>query len=380
MPRPDRGNKYGEPIQLLANHFHVSFNPETTIMHYYVSIQQADENRTEKQSINKSDRHEIRKKLCADMPDEFPIDKTAYDGEKNIFSAVELPERTFTVKCSVGDDADEECSYKYTVKLVADLKLSKLKEYLSRNSYIIPRDILRGMDFVMKENPSRFRISVGRCFYSEVADIGRGRVVAVHSGFQQSLKPTSRGLALCLDYSHAELVKSISVIEFLEQLFQKRIKDIFTKNRDAASNVLAGLKVTVSYRHTKQKFLIKKLTEETTRALTFLREDQGSRGSRKKVYLVDYFRTKYDKEIKFKDFPSLEIVNGKDERKNYVPVEFCSLVGQQRYSKDKTRPSHLRQPSLTQPQDRKDKIRAMVRAVDGPCGYVNSLTFLCVFF
>ncbi|MCD7459887.1 hypothetical protein HAX54_042204 [Datura stramonium] len=173
VARPDTGKIAVKQVGLLANHFPVPrFNPK---YHYT---------------------------LFADNPAQFPIDKTAYDGEKNIFSAVQLPTGRFTVDCS--DEVDARVrSYIFTIKFVAELKLYKLKEYLSGNLSYIPRDILQGMDLVMKENPSRRRIFLGRSFYSNehLAEHDFGFGVAAYRGFQQSLKPTSGGLALCLDYS-----------------------------------------------------------------------------------------------------------------------------------------------------------------------------------
>ncbi|XP_049383781.1 protein argonaute 2-like [Solanum stenotomum] len=364
VARPDTGNIAVKSITLLANHFPVKFNLQTIIMYYDVDIQQqADENRPAKKLTNKFVLHMIREKLCADKPAEFPRDKTVYDGKKNIFSAVQLPTGCFTVNWSDGDDAMEH-SYDVIIKLVAELQLWRLNEYMSGNLTHIPRDILQGMDLVMKENPSRKRISVGRCFYSmnDKKDIGYG--AAAHEGFQQSLKPTAGGLALCFDYSILALRKPISVLDYLRQCLQKPNEVTFMNNHQTAQLALKGLKVTVIHRRTSQKFLIKQLTDRKTSEITFPLEDPEGKNPPRDVLLVEYFRDKYQQEIQFKDFPSLDI--GKGNKKNYVPMEFCVLVEGQPYRKEGL------YMSLARPQQRRDAICKMVEAEDGPCGRFTS--------
>ncbi|KAM3361642.1 protein argonaute 2 [Capsicum galapagoense] len=376
VARPDTGKIAVKSVRLLANHFPVRFNPQTTIMHYDVDIKQnfAGENRPVRKLINKSDLRLIREQLSADNPAQFPINKTAYDGEKNIFSAVQLPTGCFTVNCSDGDDARGR-SFDVTIKFVAELKLCKLKEYLSGNLSYIPRDVLQGMELVMKENPSRCRVSVGRCFYSKEhqAEHDFGFGVAAYKGFQQSLKPTSGGLALCLDYSVLALRKPMPVLDFLrDYIGEFSENNNFGNKWQAASDALVGLKVKVIHRRASQKFLIKELTKRKTRDLTFPLVDPEGKDPPREVFLVDYFRDKYQREIRYKDLPSVEL--GKGDKKNQVPLELCVLVEGQRYPKehlDKNTALFLKNISLARPLERRETICEMVRAEDGPCGAIT---------
>lgn len=374
IARPDTGKVAVKSIRLLANHFPVRFNPQSTIMHYDVDIKQimTDETRAVKKSINKSDLRMIRDKLFADNPGQFPIDKTAYDGEKNIFSAVQLPTGRFTVNCSDGDEGRGR-SYVFTIKFVAELKLCKLKEYLSGSLSYIPRDVLQGMDLVMKENPSRLRIIAGRSFYSNehLAEHDFGFGVAAYRGFQQSLKPTSGGLALCLDYSVLAFRKAVPVLDFLREYIGEFNENNFTRRRDA-EDALVGLKVKVTHRRSSQKYVVKKLTDEKTRDLHFILEDPEGKDPPKKVFLVDYFREKYQVEIRYQNLPSLDL--GKGNKKNYVPMEFCVLIEGQRFPKehlDKDSALFMKKISLVPPRERREAICEMVRAEDGPCGAVT---------
>ncbi|KAK6797099.1 hypothetical protein RDI58_004801 [Solanum bulbocastanum] len=132
-------------------------------------------------------------------------------------------------------------------------------------------------------------------------------------------------MALCLDYSVLALREPMPVLDYLKEYLQEPNE---ANNRPAAEFALKGLKVGVIHRHTNQKFVIKELTDLETHKLTFPLKDPEGKDSTAEVFLVDYFRDKYQRENRFRDFPSLDI--GKGNKKNYVPMEFCVLVEERR--------------------------------------------------
>ncbi|VFQ59918.1 unnamed protein product [Cuscuta campestris] len=371
IKRPDKGGTLAvRNINLLVNHFPVTFGPQTTIMHYDVDVNQVNnENEPMKKSISKSLLSIIRKQLFDDNPQRFPLDMTAFDGEKNIFSAVPLPTGEFKVVLS--EDESKSRTYMFTIKLVSELKLSKLRDYLIGNVSHLPREILQAMDLVMKDNPLRSRISVGRYFFSKeyynAEDLGYG--IAAYRGFQQSLKPTSQGLALCLDFSVLAFRKPLAVLDFLTQYIPDFKVEEFDYFRPQVEDALIGLKVNVTHRRTKQKFIISKLTKESTRELKFVVTDPDGNTPPRDVYLADYFREKYGMEIRHTNIPCLDI--GKDR---YVPMEVCILIGGQIFPKedlDKNTGIFLKKLSLPPPDQRRQLINEMVRAEDGPSGDVS---------
>ncbi|KAL2467447.1 Protein argonaute 2 [Abeliophyllum distichum] len=344
IKRPDRGGSLAiRTIGLLVNHFPVNFNPNATIMHYDVEIKAlaSPGDRFVKKSVSKSDLRLVRDKLFSEDP-RFPMLKTSYDGEKNIFSAVILPTGDFKVELSDGEDSKIR-SYLFTIKCVNELKLSKLKDYLRGNLSHIPRDILQGMDLVMKDNPSRHRISVGRSFYSPNyrADDDLYYGLAAYRGFQQSLRPTSQGLTLCLDYSVMAFRKPLPVLEFLKEPCSR---------------------------------VPRRLTMRNARGISFTFDDPDGISPPTEINLVDYFMDKWGKDIVYKDIPCLDL--SKNNRPNNVPMEFCVLVEGQRYPKeqlerlDRDAAVFLKKLSVAPAKERKDSIDEMVRAEDGPCGAV----------
>ncbi|KAI3455989.1 hypothetical protein Pfo_012652 [Paulownia fortunei] len=377
--RPDRGGALSiKSIRLLVNHFPVNFNPEKTILHYDVDVKplSSNDNRLVKKTLRKSDMRLIKDKLFSGdalLRTDARL-KTAYDGEKNIFSAVRLPTGQFKVDIPEGEDV-KSGSYAFTIKFVNELKLSKLNDYIRGNITYIPRDILQGMDLVMKENPSRKRIGIGRSFYSteyrREEDLYYG--VAAYRGFQQSLKPTSQGYALCLDYSILAFRKPWPVIEFLKEHIQKfaGAGDVKRMRREVNS-ALKGLKVRVTHRLTKQKFTIGGLTEDDARDIYFDLVDPEGKIPPQRTSLVTYFKDKWGRDIMYQNIPCLEL--GKNNRSNKVPMEFCVLVEGQRYPKehlDKDTAVFLKNITLAKPWDRRNTINEMVRADDGPCGDVT---------
>lgn len=376
VKRPDKGGTLAvRTASLHVNHFPVRFNSDSIIRHYDIDVKpDVSPKNGRSAKISKSDLAMIRSKLFTDDPSQFPLSMTAYDGEKNIFSAVPLPTGKIKVEFSEGEDMKDR-AYIINIKLVNELKLCKLKDYLSGKLFSIPRDILQGMDVVMKENPARHMVSVGRSFHSveanEEDDLGFG--ITASRGFQHSLKPTFQGLAMCLDYSVLAFRKRLPVINFLMEHIPGFNLNDFGSFRKDVENALKGLKVTVTHRVTKQKYTIAGLTKDNALYLSFLSEDPNGKTPPKKVHLVEYFRQKYQ-DIKFKDIPCLDL--GTNNRKNYVPMEFCVLVEGQIYPKehlDRNAALFLKKMSLATPRDRQRIICDMVSAGDGPCGYVYSI-------
>lgn len=91
--------------------------------------------------------------------------------------------------------------------------------------------------------------------------------------------------------------------------------------------------------------------------------------------VFQYFRDKYGRIIR--DIPCLNV--GKRGKPNFVPMELCKLVEEQRLPKaklDKYAADKLKKLTLVPPQNRSKTISDMVQAHYGPYGYEN----LCFFF
>lgn len=373
--RPEnKGSSTGrsDSVNLLVNHFLVKFNPRVTIYHYSLDIRQSASHgkRPVRKSRFKAGLRLILNKLFLDDQARFPANRTAYDGEKNLYSVVSLPTGQFKVELS-GEDSSTQ-TYVVSIKIMNELKLSKLEDYLTGKVPYVPRDILQGMDMVMKENPSRYSISIGRHFYPSSFkvedDLGRG--IAAYRGFQSTLRPTAQGLALCLDCSVMTFRKPLPVVEFLKENIPEFDGAFLDLNlRRKVANALKGLTVRVTHRLTKQLFTIAGLTGKSTRDLWFDFVDPKGKDPTVKLSLVQYFREKYGKEIIYQDVPCL--ILGRNNRTNHVPMEFCILTVGQRYKKEllnESRREKLKEKCLAWPPERRKIISEMMQDLDGPCG------------
>jgi len=270
-------------------------------------------------------------------------------------------------------------SYTFIIKQVKELKLLDLQAYIDGRSTFIPRDVLQGMDVVMKEHPSKRMITVGKRFFSTRLEIDFGYGVGAAKGFHHTLKPTVQGLSLCLNSSLLAFRKAIPVIEYLKLYFEwTNMRHEF--RRADVERVLIGLKVTVNHRKNKQKFIIDGLSKDNAKDIEFDFIDHAGNQPPRKISIVEYFKEKYAKDIDHKDIPCLNL--GKKGRENFVPMEFCNLVEGQIFPKEKLyrdSAAWLKELSLVTPQQRLENINKMIKSSDGPRGYVYK-RFLYLFF
>ncbi|KAI9122643.1 hypothetical protein K1719_006483 [Acacia pycnantha] len=390
IPRPDGGGtleKRTLVTMLRVNHFPIRFNPHAMLRHYNVDVKvkpTSPVTADRPQIISKSELSRIREKWFYNEP--ALLSKTVYDGVKNILSAVRLREDTFEVTISAGGGKRTN-SYEVTFKLVKELDYGKLSRYLNNKepAMSVPRDILQGMDIVFKQNPAKCTIGVGRCFYPSnrpllEKDLYNG-VIALR-GFQQSLKPTSQGLSLCLDYSVLSFRKPMPVLDFLRERFHgfrskhyfwtrvnEGIFEGFADRADFLDSVkkeLIGLKVNVTHRSTGQKYTIVGLSDLDTGDIRFPLKDPKGQSEPQDVSILAYFRDKHKKDIAHKNIPCLDFGEGV-----LVPMEFCILVEGQRYPKEnleRNASKTLKDMSLVSPKDRQRFIQEMVQSSDGSTG------------
>ncbi|XP_017978098.1 PREDICTED: protein argonaute 2 [Theobroma cacao] len=351
VKRPDNGGTHAiKKLNLRANHFAVKFDPKKIIWHYDVDVKpKVAPGNGHPVKLSKSDLYLIRRQMSLDI--QVPLEMTAYDGKKSIFSAVVLPTGNFTVQLS-------ESSYLVTLKLVSELRLSQLNDYLSGKVLLAPRNILQGMDLVMKESMNSFSHGFHPIEFHRGDDLGHGIIASREP--KHSLKLTSQ-VAFCLDYLVLPVRKSVLVIEYLGEQIDGFHIDKFGSFKDKVESELTGLRVCKTHLDTNRKYLIAGLTSKDAQNISFPIGDQ-------QVRLVDYFKEKYKKDIVYKNIPCLEL--GKKNGSHCVPMELCVLAEGQKYPKellDRDAAKKLKNISLALPEVREKTICNMVRARDGPC-------------
>eukprot|EP01018_Ginkgo_biloba_P029290 Gb_13719 [translate_table: standard] len=385
MSRPDRGGRNAAAtISLVANHFLVKFQPALQIFHYDVEITKSASlckpggrggEVKKKGRVSKAKAQEIKNKLIAENRAAFGNALPVYDGEKNMFSPVPLPERLFTVKLCKGEDCKVK-EYTVALKLANKLDGKRLAEFLitaQKNNVQVQQEYLQALGLVLKEHPSSTGSILRRHIFPKQqernVDIGGG--VAACRGLFQTLRPTAQGLALNVDFSVVAFHKSIGVLNYLWE--NKKIdcqvsKPLSPNVLKDAENALRGLRVKVNHRRTSQKFTVWRLTEQITRDLKFeICEDNKQK---KIVRLVDYFKQRYGRDIRFQLLPCLDL-SKTPERINYVPMEFCDICEGQRYPRDRLnafQSNSLLTMACPPVRERVQMINDIMNRQDGPRG------------
>lgn len=383
--RPDSGGVEGPVISLLANHFLVQFDPSQRIFHYNVEISP---------NPSKDIARRIKQKLVEDNPVVLSGAFPAYDGRKNLYSAVEfqndklelyisLPISTSkpTVLCGELDHSQEKQQqlklFRINIKLVSKFDGKALSSYLNKDGddwIPLPQDYLHALDVVLRESPIEKCIPVGRSLYSSsmggTKDLGGGAIG--FRGFFQSLRPTQQGLALNVDFSVTAFHESIGVIpylqkrlEFLWDLPQRKTRGLIGEERKEVEKALKNIRIFVCHRETVQRYRVYGLTEEATENLWFADRDG------KNLRLVSYFKDHYNYDIQFRNLPCLQISRSKP---CYLPMELCMICEGQKFlgklSDDQT--ARILKMGCQRPKERKAIIDGIMQGPVGPTRYSPS--------
>ncbi|XP_062184759.1 protein argonaute 2-like isoform X2 [Phragmites australis] len=355
MQRPDGGgSSFQAKVRLLVNHFTVSYREASTIFHYDINIKldQASPKASGKE-LSKAEFLSAKDELFKDNSFRRFSSYVAYDGGRNLFTSAELPEGLFHVRV-------RSRTYIVSVEFRKQLPLSQLSELP------VPREVLQGLDVIVREASRWRKIILGKGFYSPDSSQEIGWGVVALKGTQQTLKHTQQGLILCVDYSVMPFYQAGPVLD-LVQKFEKSLDYRTTLKKWQLENLeyeLKGRRVTVIHRRTNQRYTVQCLTKLPASQITFVDAESGQTKR-----LVDYYAQQYGKVIEYQMLPCLDLSKNKD-RPNYVPIELCTLLEGQKYPKanlDKNSDRALKDKALIPAFKRKEEILNLVKARDGPC-------------
>ncbi|GAB4840062.1 Protein argonaute 7 [Ancistrocladus abbreviatus] len=375
--RPDSGGVEGQVISLLANHFHVHFDPLDRIFHYDVEIIP---------SPCKEVARLIKRQLVEENTGLLSGACPAFDGRKNLYSPVEfqydklelfislpIPSSKLNLETNASVEVNHQKLklFRINIKLVSKLDGKELSNYLSKDGddwIPLPQDYLHALDVVLRESPTEKCIQVGRSLYSSsmggAKEIGGGAIGL--RGFFQSLRPTQQGLALNVDFSVTAFHESIGIIPYLQKkieslhdLPQNKTKILTSEERKEAEKALKNIRVFVCHRDTVQRYRVHSLTEELTENLWF--DDRDG----KRLRVVDYFKDHYNYDLQFRTLPCLQISRSKP---CYLPMELCMICEGQKFlgklSDDQT--AKILKMGCRKPRERREIINGVINGLVGP--------------
>ncbi|XP_020274159.1 protein argonaute 4B-like [Asparagus officinalis] len=382
MARPGLA-KRGQPVQLLTNHFKVSVrNVDDYFYHYSVVIKYEDDHPVDGKSVGR----QVIDKLRQTYDSEIGNKDFAYDGEKSLFTLGSLPQvkNEFTVVLentssnraagngsprgneSPGENERKRTrrpyqtkAYKVELNFAAKIPMQAIAIALKGHDTENSQEALRVLDIILRQNAAKQGCLLVRQSYfqnnpSNFTDIGGG--VLGCRGFHSSFRTSQGGLSLNIDVSTTMIVKPGPLVDFL--IDHQKVRDPFQIDWGKAKRTLKNLRIKTSPSNTEGKIV--GFSELPCNQQLFTLKQRTGKDSNgdfdaqaTEITVYDYFVKHRNIELRYSgDLPCVNI--GKPKRPTYIPIELCSLVSLQRYTKALTtiQRSSLVEKSRQKPQER----------------------------
>ncbi|XP_049343041.1 protein argonaute 4-like isoform X4 [Solanum verrucosum] len=362
MARRGLGSK-GQKIPILTNHFKVNVsNVDGHFFHYSVALFYEDGRPVEGKGIGRK----VLDRVHETYDTELAGKDFAYDGEKSLFTIGSLPRNKleFTVVLdditsnrnngtngnsspgrhgSPPNETDrkrlrrpyQSKTYKVEISFAAKIPMQAIANALRGQESENSQEALRVLDIILRQHAAKQGcLLVRQSFFhndpKNFADVGGG--VLGCRGFHSSFRTTQSGLSLNIDVSTTMIIQPGPVVDFL--IANQNAKDPFSLDWAKAKRVLKNLRVKTAPAN--QEFKITGLSEKPCREQTFTlkqrSKDEDGEVQTSEVTVYDYFVNHRNIDLRYSaDLPCLNV--GKPKRPTYFPIELCTLVSLQRYTK-----------------------------------------------
>ncbi|KAD4179068.1 hypothetical protein E3N88_27659 [Mikania micrantha] len=332
----------------------------------------------------------ILDKLYQTCSSELSGKKFAYDGEKSLYTVGALPKNKFEfmvvleesyANCgSLANDgihsesgkrskkSSQEKSFKIEISYAAEIPLKSVCLAFQGLEPEKLQDALRVLDIILRQQAAqrhfyRGCLLVRQSFFHDdsrnFSDVGGG--VTGCRGFYSSFSPTHGGLSLNMDVSYTVILTPGPVIDFLKS--NQNARDARSIDWVKAKKLLKNLRIKTT--HNNREFRINGMSEKPCHQQLFplrVKKDNGTYDDQTiNITVLDYFTKHLKIEITYSAYiPCIDV--GKPKKPAYLPVELCSLISLQRYTKAL---STLQRTSLIEKsrQKPKEKMQAITNAM-----------------
>ncbi|KAG8045202.1 hypothetical protein GUJ93_ZPchr0008g12823 [Zizania palustris] len=315
----------------------------------------------------------------------------AYDGDKSLFTVGALPQlcnvftvvlediNTVKVAASSGSPGNDNSpgndrkrarrpyqtkTFKVELSFESKIPMSAIDQALRGQESENTQEAIRILDIILKQHSAKqgcllVRQSFFRNNPSNFVDLGGG--VMGFKGFHSSFRATQSGLSLNIDTSTTMIVKPGPVIDFL--LANQKVDHLKKIDWAKAKRALKNLRIKTSPANTEHR--IAGLSESKCYDQMFtlkLRNSDNGDTECFEVSVYDYFVRNRGLELRISgDYPC--IYAGKPNRPNYFPIELCSLVPLQRYTKalNTLQRSSLVEKSRQKPEEKMSVLSDVIR-------------------
>ncbi|KAF7153629.1 hypothetical protein RHSIM_Rhsim01G0196200 [Rhododendron simsii] len=374
IARRGLGSK-GNKIPILTNHFKVNVtNVNGDFFHYSVALFYEDGRPVDGKGIGRK----VLDRVHETYDTELAGKDFAYDGEKSLFTLGPLPRNKleFTIVLedvvsnrnngnkspgSPNDDRKRQRrpynskTFKVEISFAAKIPMQSIANALRGQESENSQEALRVLDIILRQHASKQGcLLVRQSFFhndpKNFVDVGGG--VLGCRGFHSSFRTTQGGLSLNIDVSTTMIIQPGPVVDFL--IANQNVKDPFQIDWAKAKRTLKNLRVRTNPANTEYK--ISGLSEKPCKEQMFSLKkgkDEDGEIQTAEVTVYDYFVNHRNIELRYSgDLPCINV--GKPKRPTYFPLELCSLVSLQRYTKSLStfQRSSLVEKSRQKPQER----------------------------
>ncbi|KAE9463309.1 hypothetical protein C3L33_04791, partial [Rhododendron williamsianum] len=246
-------------------------------------------------------------------------------------------------------------TFKVEISFAAKIPMQSIANALRGQESENSQEALRVLDIILRQHASKQGcLLVRQSFFhndpKNFVDVGGG--VLGCRGFHSSFRTTQGGLSLNIDVSTTMIIQPGPVVDFL--IANQNVKDPFQIDWAKAKRTLKNLRIKTNPANT--EFKICGLSEKPCKEQMFsLKKGKDEDGEilTVEVTVYDYFVNHRNIELRYSgDLPCINV--GKPKRPTYFPLELCSLVSLQRYTKSLStfQRSSLVEKSRQKPQER----------------------------
>lgn len=281
---------------------------------------------------------------------EFGGSVFAYDGRSQLYTPNPLPKSSYTLEISLNESESRSKDPRvFTVKIkqVSTVNIGNLKKFMEGTLNYTPFQAIAAFDIILRQFPSSSFKLLGRSQYHEKGCVSLPGPVDVWHGFFQSIRPSYGRLLLNVDIAATPFYKSGNLADVARKFC--RGSGMSDSERRVLDRSLRGLKVQVEHTKFKRKYKINSFRPNPATHEMF--EKDGDQ-----VSVSEYFYRTYQIRLKYPDLPCVHV--GKPEKNMFLPLELCSIVPGQRYSRklDEEQTAAMIKITCVKPQDRMNRI------------------------
>jgi eukaryotic translation initiation factor 2C len=273
------------------------------------------------------------KKLGDVYAEDLKETQLAYDGRSNIFTTKPLPftEHTFGLEF-IDPSETRMCRYSIRFKFVQLIQMSNLTEFLQgKGGPLAPHETVAALDVCANNFASYSHIQRGSHLFSSQFKRSLGGGVEVWGGYYSCIRPTKSGLTLNVNMSSTTFYEEKSLLDYVCEIWNIRANDLHSfEYNDADIKVLdKSLKnvyvVTNHQADMKKRVKVSGISRRSAHSMKFSMDGE-------EVSVAEYFKSRYNVNLRYPNLPCVQA----GERKSLFPLECCTIVRGQYYSRSLT--------------------------------------------